>query len=99
MRSALEGVKLTNIGDILRPLLKGLEMFSERELERRARHRLEVLTHAVEVSGNVAATCRHFGIRGTSTIAGSAVMMSWVWRALKIGLNGHTTAPMQRRRS
>ena len=37
-------------------------MFSERELERRARHRLDILTHAEEVSGSIAATCRHFGI-------------------------------------
>ena len=29
-------------------------MFSERELERRARHRLEILTHAEEVSGSIA---------------------------------------------
>ena len=37
-------------------------MFSERELERRAKHRLEILTHAEEVNGSIAATCRHFGI-------------------------------------
>jgi len=37
-------------------------MFNERELEHRARHRLEILTHAEEVSGSVAATCKYFGI-------------------------------------
>lgn len=37
-------------------------MLNERDLERRARHRLEILTHAEEVSGSIAATCRHFGI-------------------------------------
>jgi hypothetical protein len=35
---------------------------TERELERLARHRLAVLRHAEEVSGNVAATCRYYGI-------------------------------------
>ena len=35
---------------------------TEREIERRARHRLAVLRHAEEVSGNVAATCRYYGI-------------------------------------
>lgn len=34
----------------------------ERELERRAQHRLAVLDHAEEVSGSVAATGRYFGI-------------------------------------
>lgn len=37
-------------------------MLNDRELERRARHRLAVLNHAEEVSGSVAATCRYFGI-------------------------------------
>jgi len=37
---------------------------TEREIERRARHRLAVLRHAEEVSGNVAATCRYYGISG-----------------------------------
>jgi transposase len=35
---------------------------TERELDRPARHRLAVLRHAEEVSGNVAATCRYYGI-------------------------------------
>lgn len=34
----------------------------EREHQRKARHRLAILRHAEEVSGNVAATCRYFGI-------------------------------------
>lgn len=37
-------------------------VWSERELERRAQRRLAVLRHAEEVSGNVAATCRYYGI-------------------------------------
>lgn len=35
---------------------------TERELSRRARHRLAVLRHVEEVSGSVAATCRYYGI-------------------------------------
>jgi transposase-like protein len=35
---------------------------TERELARRARHRLAVLRHAEEVSGNVAATRRYYGV-------------------------------------
>jgi hypothetical protein len=34
----------------------------ERQFERGAKHRLAVLRHVEEVSGNVAATCRYFGI-------------------------------------
>ena len=34
----------------------------EREQQRRIRHRLSVLRHAEEISGNVAATCRYYGI-------------------------------------
>ena len=34
----------------------------EREKQRRVRHRLAMLHHAEEVSGNVAATCRYYGI-------------------------------------
>jgi transposase-like protein len=35
---------------------------TERELERRANRRLAVLRDVEEVSGNVAATCRYYGI-------------------------------------
>jgi transposase-like protein len=35
---------------------------TKRELERQARHRLAVLGHVEEISGNVAATCRYYGI-------------------------------------
>ena len=35
---------------------------TERELERRAHRRLAVLRHVEEVSGDVAATCRYYGI-------------------------------------
>lgn len=35
---------------------------TEREFDRRAAHRLSVLRHAEEVTGNVALTCRYYGI-------------------------------------
>ena len=38
---------------------------NEREQQRKIRHRLAVLGHAEEVSGNVAATCRYYGISRT----------------------------------
>jgi transposase-like protein len=34
----------------------------EREQQRKVRHRLSMLRHAEEVSFNVAATCRYYGI-------------------------------------
>ena len=37
-------------------------VWSEKDLRRRANRRLAVLQHAEEVSGNVAATCRYYGI-------------------------------------
>ncbi|QRP46182.1 hypothetical protein [Amycolatopsis sp. FDAARGOS 1241] len=39
-------------------------MRSEKDLVRRANRRLAVLRHVEEVSGNAAATCRYFWIRG-----------------------------------
>lgn len=39
-----------------------LTAFAERELERRAKHKLAVLRHVDEISGSVAATCRYYGI-------------------------------------
>jgi transposase len=35
---------------------------SEQELARRAKHRLAIVRHAEEVTGNVAMTCRYYGI-------------------------------------
>ena len=40
-------------------------VIAERELERRAKHKLAVLRHAEEISGSVAATCRYYGITRT----------------------------------
>ena len=56
-------------------------MFSERELERRARHRLEILTHAEEVTGSIVATCRHFGISRN-------VFYRWQRRYEEFGFDG-----------
>ncbi len=36
---------------------------TEREQQRIVRHRLTVLRHVAEVSGNVAQACRFYGIR------------------------------------
>ncbi len=35
---------------------------TERELDRRAAHRLAVVRHAQEVTGNISKTCRYHGI-------------------------------------
>jgi hypothetical protein len=35
---------------------------TERELNRNAAHRLAIIRHAEEVTGNVALTCRYYGI-------------------------------------
>lgn len=39
---------------------------TERELARQAAHRLAVIRHVEEVSGNVAQTCRYYGITRTT---------------------------------
>ena len=38
---------------------------TEQELARNASHRLAVIRHAQEVTGNVAKTCRYYGISRT----------------------------------
>jgi hypothetical protein len=38
---------------------------TERELSRAAAHRLAIFRHVEEVSGNVALTCRYYGISRT----------------------------------
>jgi hypothetical protein len=35
----------------------------DREQQRKVKHRLAVIRHAEEVTGNVAATCRYYGIQ------------------------------------
>jgi transposase len=54
---------------------------NDRELERRAKRRLAVLEHAEEVTGNVAATCRYFGIS-------RQVFYKWKRRYEDDGLDG-----------
>ena len=54
---------------------------TEAELERRARRRLAMLRHVEEVSGNVAATCRYYGIS-------RAVLLELVARYEADGLDG-----------
>lgn len=42
----------------------------EREQQHKIRHRLAVLRHAEEVSGNMAATCRYYGISRPTFLLG-----------------------------
>ncbi len=56
-------------------------VWSEKDLARRAKRRLAVLQHAEEVSGNVAATCRYYGISRT-------VFYRWRRRFEEEGLDG-----------
>ena len=53
---------------------------TERELERRAQRRLAVLRHVEEVSGNVAATCRYYGISRQCYYGCFAGMRPTAWR-------------------
>jgi len=61
---------------------------TERELERRAQRRLAVLRHVEEVSGSVAATCRHYGINRQCYYRCSAGMNRWLRRYEAAGLEG-----------
>ena len=54
---------------------------SEQELARRARHRLAIIHHAEEVTGNVAMTCRYYGISRHT-------YYYWYRRYLDLGIEG-----------
>ena len=54
---------------------------SKQELQRQAKHRLAVIRHAREVTGNVAQTCRYYGISRQT-------YYSWVRRYEEFGLDG-----------
>ena len=71
----------------------------EREQQRKVRHRLAMLRHAEEVSGNVAATCRYYGISRQT-------FYKWLRRYEELGEEGlrdrssrpqHVSPPDQRR--
>jgi transposase-like protein len=70
-------------------------VWSEGDLVRRANRRLAVLRHAEEVSGDVAATCRYYGISRN-------IFSRWE-RALRRrrldGLKDRSSAPLHCRRS
>lgn len=53
----------------------------EQELERQAKRRLQVIRHAREVTGNVAQTCRYYGISRQT-------YYTWVRRYEAFGLDG-----------
>ena len=59
---------------------------TERELERRAKHKLAVLKHVEEVSGSVSATCRYYGISRTC-------YYKWLKRYEDEGFLAATTGP------
>jgi len=54
---------------------------TERELARAAARRLVIIRHAHEVTGNVALTCRYFGISRT-------LYYTWLRRYEELGLEG-----------
>ena len=60
---------------------QGEARVSEQELQRQAKHRLAVIRHAREVTGNVAQTCRYYGISRQTNY-------SWVRRYEEFGLDG-----------
>ena len=65
-------------------------VWSEKDLIRRANRRLAVLQHAEEISGNVAATCRYYGISRN-------VFYRWKRRYEDEDLEGlkdHSSAPL-----
>ncbi len=49
---------------------------TERELARGAARRLAIIRHAQEVTGNVALTCRYYGISATRITSGSGATRS-----------------------
>ena len=54
---------------------------TERELSRAAARRLAIIRHAEEVSGNVALTCRYYGISRT-------LFYTWRRRYEELGIDG-----------
>lgn len=65
----------------------------DREEQRKIRHRLAVLGHVEEVSGNVAATCRWVGISRTVLCRWKTGSTSWVPRGWGIAARGPVTQP------
>src|SRR6185503_2692280 len=43
-------------------MTRSLSASAQRAIERRANHKLAVLRHVEEVSGNIAASCRYYGV-------------------------------------
>ena len=58
---------------------------TERERERRARHRLAIIRHAQEVTNNVAKTCRYYGITRTAYYEWLRRYEAGGFEALKVG--------------
>jgi hypothetical protein len=54
--------ELTDVVCSSESLVRKRACMDEREQQRKVRHRLAVLRHADEISGNVSATCHYYGI-------------------------------------
>lgn len=63
------------------------------EQDRAAARRLAMIRHAAEVSGNVAKTCRYYGIYAPCSTSGSDATSRAAWRAFAITPGGPTPAP------
>jgi hypothetical protein len=70
---------------------------TDRELARRARHRLTVLRHADEPSGNIAATCRYYVISASASTPGTEATKPRAWTASRTAPALRTTLRMPRR--
>ena len=63
---------------------------NERKQQRKVRHRLAVVRHAAEVTGNVSATCRYFGISRPT-------FYKWLNRFDEVGEDGLRDGSVRRR--
>src|SRR5258708_21981107 len=61
--------------------MKGGDQLTEREISRKAAWRLAIIRHAQEVSGNLAFTCRYYGVARPS-------YYKWLRRYKELGEEG-----------
>ena len=66
---------------------------SEPQPPREVRRRLAIIQHAEEVTGNVAMTCRYYGIIARSTTGGCGVTRNTASTGCAICPDDHATAP------
>ena len=65
---------------------------TDKELGRNAARRLAIIRHAQEVTGNVALTCRYYGIAGRCSPGGCTATRPQGLQACVTGRNGRRTA-------